>query len=357
MGPTNLPVELTSFIGRERELAEVERLLATSRLVTLTGAGGCGKTRLALQVARAVSDRYRDGVWQVELASLRDAALLPRLITKTLGISYASEQPALEALLHHLQARELLLLLDNCEHLIADCAQLAQQLLAHASALRLLATSREPLLIAGETLYPLSGLAWPTVGATEWGNEPRELMQYDAVRLLVERARTVLPNFDLTPDNMSSVVQICQRLDGLPLALELASARSNVLTLQQIAERLNDRFSLLVSSQRSGTDVRHRTLRTALDWSYAFLSTPEQVTLQRLAVFAGGCSLASAEAECAGAGVVREQVLDLLSSLVNKSLLVARTLHGSEARYSLLETIRHYAHEKLMSASRSRTVE
>jgi non-specific serine/threonine protein kinase len=350
MGPTNLPVQLTSFIGREHVQAELESLLASARLVTLTGPGGCGKTRLALQVAGVVSRRCRDGVWLVELASLRDRALLPQLITKTLSISHAPEQPALEALLDYVQSKEMLLLLDNCEHLIGDCASLAQQLVSQAAGLRLLVTSREPLALAGERLYSLSGLACPAVGEDQRIDNPIDLMQYDAVRLLVERARTVLPNFTLTPANASSVVQICRKLDGLPLALELASARSNVLTIQQIAERLDDQFSLLVSTQRAAPEPRHHTLRTAMDWSYELLSTPEQALLRRLSVFSGGCALATVEAVCTGDEVERIQLLDLLSSLVNKSLVVAETLQANEARYHLLETIRQYAQEKLIAA-------
>ncbi len=330
-------------------MAEVKRLLADTRLLTLTGPGGCGKTRLALQVANTVSDNFKDGVWLVELTSLRDPALVPRLITQTLGIPHAREQPALESLLNHVQWKEMLIVLDNCEHLIADCAQLAQQILSQTSELRILATSREPLAIAGETIYPVSGLAWPSTGA-EFASDPQDLMQYDAVHLFVERARAVLPNFIITTANAVITVQICRRLDGLPLALELASARSNVLTIQEIAEHLDDRFNLLISRQRSEPDPRHRTLRAAMDWSHDLLSAPEQVVLRRLSVFAGGCSLATAETICAGGGVEREQVLELLSSLVNKSLVVAQTLQRGEARYALLETIRQYAQEKLMAS-------
>jgi non-specific serine/threonine protein kinase len=349
MAFTNLPVQLTSFIGRERDLAELERLLSTARLVTLTGAGGCGKTRLALQVANRVSDSYIDGVWLVELASLRDASLLLPLITQTLRIPRNPEQPIVESLLNHVQSKEMLLVLDNCEHLISDCTQLVVQLLSQTCELRILATSRGPLAIAGETLYPLSGLTWPSADA-ELAGSPQDLMQYDAVRLFVERARAILPSFNLTTANASGIVQICRRLDGLPLALELASAGSNVLSPQQIAQRLDDRFTLMTSRQRSESDPRHRTLHAAMDWSYDLLSTQEQVLLRRLSVFAGGCSMASAEAVCAGDGIEGDHILELLSSLVDKSLVVAQTLQRREARYSLLETIRHYAQEKLVDS-------
>lgn len=345
--PHNLPIQLTRFIGRKRELAEIKRLLTDTRLLTLIGSGGCGKTRLALQVAETVSENFKDGVWFVELASLRDPALVPQLIAQTLRIPRIPNQPALESLLNHVQSKEMLLILDNCEHLIADCAQFVQQILSQTSELQLLTTSREPLAIAGEMIYPLSGLAYPSTGAELVGNL-QDLMQYDAVHLFVEKVRTVLPNFSITAASASRIVQICRRVDGLPLALELASARSNVLTLQEISEHLDDRFTLLISRQRNEPDPRHRTLRATIDWSHDLLSTSEQVMLRRLSVFAGGCSLATAEAVCAGNGVEPKQVLELLSSLVNKSLLVAQTLERGEARYSFLETIRQYAQEKLI---------
>ncbi len=344
--PHNLPVQLTQFIGREREMADATRLLAETRLLSLTGPGGSGKTRLALQVANRVRDHFEDGVWWVELASLRDPMLIPQLITQALGLFRAREEPALESLLKHVQSKKMLLVLDNCEHLIADCAQLAQQILSQTTELQILTTSREPLAIAGETTYPVFGLVCPSPGA-ESASSPPDLMHYDAVRLFVERVRAVLPGFGLTPTDASSIVQICRRLDGLPLALELASARSNVLTLREIGAHLDDRFNLLVSRQRGEPDPRHRTLRATMDWSHDLLSAPEQIVLRRLSVFAGGCSLATAEAVCAGEEVEREHVLDLLSVLVNKSLVVAQTLQRGEARYSLLETIRQYAHEKL----------
>ena len=349
MGPTNLPVPLTTFIGREHELADLSQLLTTTHLITLTGPGGCGKTRLAVQAAQAASGRYGEGIWLVQLASLHDAALLPAMLAKSLGIPPAPEESVLESLLNNLRSKTLLLVLDNCEHMIAACAELAQQILSRTSSVCILATSREPLALAGETVYPVSGLALPAQGE-EWAGRPQDLLQFDAVRLLVERARAVLPNFMLTPVNAASLVQICRRLDGLPLALELASARANVVTFQQIAERLDDRFSLLISSQRGDPDPRHRTLRAAIDWSYDWLPRLEQVMLQRLSVFAGGCSLATAEAICGENGIERERILELLSALVNKSLVAAQTLQASQARYQLLETIRQYAQEKLAAS-------
>jgi non-specific serine/threonine protein kinase len=330
-------------------MAEIERLLINTHLLTLTGPGGCGKTRLALQVANTVSEGFKDGVWLAELAPLRDPTLVPRRITQALRIPHRQRQSALDSLLQYVQSKEMLLVLDNCEHLIADCAQLGQQILSQTSELHILVTSREPLAIAGEAIYPLSGLAWPSPG-DEFAGDPQGLMQYDAVHLFVERARAVLPKFALTTVNALSILHICRRLDGLPLALELASAHINVLSLQEIAERLDDRFSLLVSRQRGEPDPRHRTLRAAIDWSYNLLSPPEQVMLQRLSVFPAGCSLATAEAVCKGEGVERQQMLTLLSSLVSKSLVVAETLRRDEARYALQETIRQYTEEKLKAS-------
>ena len=349
MPSTNLPIQLTSFIGRERELAEVKRLLSMSRLVTLTGTGGCGKTRLAIQFADTFKEEYGNGVWLVDLASMREPALVPQLVAQALGLRLAPEKSVLELLLNWVESKNLLLILDNCEYLIEACVQLAQQLLSHSQELRILATSREPLAIAGETVYSVSGLSCPSTDA-EFIDRPQDFMQYDAVRLFVERVRTIMPEFSATSENAFAIVEICRRLDGLPLALELASARSSVLTPRQIAERLGNRFTLLVSRQRSEPDPRHQTLRAAVDWSHDLLTLPEQVMLRRLSVFTSGFSLATAEAVCAGDGVERIQVLELLSSLVTKSLVVAQTLQHSEARYSLLETIRQYAQDKLIAS-------
>jgi predicted ATPase/DNA-binding CsgD family transcriptional regulator len=349
---TNLPVQLTTFIGRERELAEVQRLLTTNRLITLTGAGGSGKTRLAIQIANRISDAFADGAWLVELASVRDPALVAQHVVHTFGLRPVTDQPLMESLIGFVRSKQLLLILDNCEHLNEACAQLTRRLLTEAPELHVLATSREPLAIAGETVYPLSGLAWPVfpieiVPDGQNRLDLEEMMRYDAVRLFVERAHTISPHFTITPENVSAIIEICQRLDGMPLALELASARVNVLTIQEIAVRLDDRFALLTSGQRQGLEPRHYTLRLAMDWSYALLIAEEQTMLRRLAVFAAGCTLDSAVAICAGDGLEAGSTLDLLSSLVDKSLVLAETTGRGQARYRLLETIREYAREEL----------
>jgi len=349
---TNLPVHLTSFIGRTDDLAQIERLLSQARLVTLTGPGGCGKTRLAIQVADRVSQTFSDGVFFAGLASLREPHLVPQFVAVALGLQPVANEPLLEMLKSFLRSRQLLLILDNCEHLSAACAGLVQELMTHAPALRVLSTSREPLAIAGEVIYPVSGLEWPALDSEgdHAGQTPlsiQEVMRYDAVQLFVERAREISPLFALTTNNSVTIAEICQRLDGLPLALELASARTNVLTLQEIASHLNDRFSLLTSWQRTGFEPRHHTLRATIDWSYELLTTAEQTLLNRLAVFSAGCTLDTAEVICASEGVASDQILELLSSLVTKSLVVAETTGRTQARYRLLETIREYALGKL----------
>jgi len=346
MGSMNLPVALTSFIGRERELSEVRKLLVTSRLVTLTGPGGCGKTRLAIQAASEIKDTFRDGVWLADLASVREPGYVPGVIAQALGVRLAPDAGFVEQLQKWVENRNMLLVMDNCEYQIEACAQIAARLLSHSPEIRILATSREPLATPGESILPLAGLDYPApnLAFSEWSRDPD---QYDAVRLLVERVCSTNPHFTITLENGPDIAEICRRLDGLPLALELASARANIFTIRQIAARLGDRFNLLVSNQRGDPDARHHTLRAAIDWSHDLLTTAEQVLFRRLAVFNNGFSMATAEAVCTGDGIEIKQVLELLSSLVTKSLVVANTLQRSEAHYSLLETIRQYAQEKL----------
>jgi predicted ATPase/DNA-binding NarL/FixJ family response regulator len=346
MGYTNFPVQLTSFVGREREIDDVKRLLFSSHLVTLTGTGGSGKTRLAIQIASTVSEAFADGVHLVDLVPLHEPALVPQLVSQTLGMRPVVDQPLMDSLLYFVRPKQLLLILDNCEHLMEACAQLTQELLSQSHELRILATSREPLSITGEMIYPVSGLAWPADRADLEGN-PQDLMRYDAVRLFVERARAISPDFNLTSENAPPTVEICRRLDGLPLALELASARVNVLSIEEIQGRLNDRFSLLISTQQRGLEHRHRTLRASIDWSYSLLPEDEQILLRRLAVFLSGFTLDMAEGVCCGGVRGERQTLDQISSLVSKSLLMADTLGRTQARYRLLETIREYAREKL----------
>jgi predicted ATPase/DNA-binding CsgD family transcriptional regulator len=355
MAYTNLPIQLTSFIGRESDLANVELMLSETRCIIITGPGGCGKTRLAIQIANKVNRVFEDGVWWVDLAPLQDPALVPQLVVHTFGLHPIADQPMMESLISFVRPKQMLLILDNCEHLNDACTQLARQLLIEAPELRILAASRGALGVEGGTLYPLSGLAWP-VSSREAGGEGlsrldlQSIINYDAVKLFVERARFISPGFTLTLENAPAIIEICRRLDGLPLALELASARVNVLTVQEIAARLNDRFTLLTAGERTGFEPRHHTLKAAIDWSYALLSAEEKALLRRLAVFATGCSFDTAEAVCSGEEILPARMLDLLSSLVDKSLIIAETTGRAPARYRLLETIREYAFEKLHEA-------
>ncbi len=343
----NLPASVSSFIGREHELRQIRQRLCECRLITLTGTGGTGKTRLAREAAGGQLDHFADGVWLIELAGLSTSDLVAQTIAKVLSLPETPDLAPIERLGAFLQARHLLLVLDNCEHVIEECARIAAFLLARCPHLALLATSREPLAISGEAVLrvPPLGLPDPTQPG-EWAS----LLRYDAVRLFVERAHAVEPSFQLSASNAGAVVEICCRLDGIPLALELASARINVLTVQEVAARLNDRFALLTSGQRSGLEPRHHTLRAAIDWSYTLLAAEEQTLLRRLAVFAAGFTLDTAEVVCAGTEMAEGRMLDVLSSLVGKSLVAAETTGGAQARYRLLETIREYALEKLAAA-------
>jgi predicted ATPase len=349
----NLPGPLTSFIGRERELAEVTGSLARTRLLTLIGAGGCGKTRLALQLAKDTADAYPDGVWVVELAPLSDPALLPQSVALALKVQEAPRQPLTVTLSNYLKLKHLLLVFDNCEHLRPAVAQLTQTLLLAAPQLKILATSREALALAGEATYlvPSLSLPMPPDQSSSRLGSPSELERYDAPTLFIERAKVVSSNFSVTQQNVAAIVRVCQRLDGVPLAIELAAARARVLTVEQIAVRLDDRFNLLTSDNATVVIPRHQTLRAAIDWSYDFLSGQEQKLFRRLSVFAGGFSIEAAEAICSDEELAPRQVLDRIAGLVDKSMLVADTAGRVETRYRLLETMREYAREKLMASS------
>jgi predicted ATPase len=341
----NLPLQLTSFVGREQEMAEVTRLLGTTRLLTLTGAGGAGKTRLAVQVAAGVVEDYPDGVWFVDLAPLADPALVPQTVATACGLRETPRHSALEDVVTLLRPRHVLLVLDNCEHLVDACAHLAHTVLLGCPHVCLLAASRAPLGLLEETVWRVPSLALPA-RSTE---EPLErLTQYEGVRLFIERAVTARSDFQVTNTTAPALAEICWRLDGIPLAIELAAARVRVLGLEQIARRLDDRFRLLTGGSRAALP-RHQTLQALVDWSYELLAAREQVLLRRLAVFAGGWTLEAAEEVCAGENIEADEVLDLLTGLVDKSLVVADA-QDSAQRYRLLETIRQYAAGKLAAS-------
>ena len=341
----NLPIQLTSFIGRANEIGEVKRLLFTTPLLTLTGSGGAGKTRLALRVAAEVLPLFEDGVWLVELGSLSEPSLVTQTAASALNVREQPGEPMSATLTNALQTRHLLLILDNCEHLVKSCADLAYGLLRSCRNLRILATSREPLRVAGETSWRVPSLSLP---------DPRDLpsledlTQYEAVRLLIERARSSLPSFTLTKQNAPHVLQICRRLDGIPLAIELAAARVRVLSVEQVARRLDDRFHLLTNGSRTAPP-RSQTLQAAVDWSFNLLSDPERVLMRRLSVFAGGFTLEAAEAICAGDGIGTSQILDLLTQLLDKSLVSVEN-RDEDRWYRLLETVRQFSLRELLGS-------
>jgi predicted ATPase/class 3 adenylate cyclase len=338
----NLPIQLTSFIGRAREIAEVKRLLGAARLVTLTGSGGAGKTRLALQVAADVVEDYPDGVWLAEFAPIADASLVPKTVASALRVREQPGREMIETLVDALLPKALLLVLDNCEHLLVTCADLAAALLRTCPRVRILATSREGLGVPGETLWRVPSLSLPDVRRLP---SFEDLVLYEAVRLFVDRAVATAPGFTVTRENAPAVAQVCLQLDGIPLAIELAAARVKVLAVEQIATRLDDRFRLLTGGSRM-TLPHHQTLQAAMDWSHALLSEKEKALFRRLSVFAGGWTLEAGEAICAGGEVEASDILDFLTQLVDKSLVVVET-HRGEARYRLLETVRQYGQERL----------
>ncbi|MBI3911739.1 MAG: tetratricopeptide repeat protein [Armatimonadetes bacterium] len=349
--PNNLSVQLTTFIGRDRELADVKRLVGTARLVTLTGAGGSGKTRLALQAAADSLDDFPDGVWLAELAPLADSGIVLQTVASALGVSERPGQPLLATLIDHLRSKQLMLILDNCEHLLAAAAALVDSLLRSCPHLRILATSREALAITGEAAFQVPSMAIPDLRQLP----PLEALErYEAIRLFVDRAALVQQSFQLTASNAPAVARLCHRLDGIPLAIELAAARIRVLPAEEIAARLDDRFRLLTGGSRTALP-RHQTLQAAVDWSYNLLSDKERVLLRRLAVFAGGFTLDAVEAVCPGDGLEAHEVLDLLTGLVEKSLVLVQPQDG-QVRYPLLETLRQYAREKLQEVGEADTL-
>jgi non-specific serine/threonine protein kinase len=340
--PNNLPLQLSSFIGRGREVVEVETLLSDHRLLTLTGPGGSGKTRLALAVASEVVEDFRDGAWLVELAPLSDPDLVAQAVAQALGVREAPGRPLIGVLLEHLESRRALLVLDNCEHLIDACATLADTLLGFCPRVRILATSREPLGIGGENTWLVPSLSLPD---PEHPPAFESLTDYEAIRLFVERAGAVASAFELTEQNVPVVARLCHRLEGMPLAIELAAARVRVLSVEQICSRLEDSFVLLTGGNRN-TLPRQRTLRAAIDWSHVLLDDKEQALFRRLSVFTGSFDLDAAEEVCGGENLEHDEVLDQLTSLVDKSLVEVAERDGA-ARYRLLETVRQYAREKL----------
>lgn len=354
--PHNLPTFLTRFIGRQDAVITVTGLLSTHRLLTLTGPGGCGKTRLACAVAVAcavseASSAFTDGFWSIEFASLTDPALVPQAIAAVLAVREEPHRPLIETLCDALANQTALLLLDNCEHLVATVAVIADTLLRACPHLGILATSREALRVPGEMTWSVPSLSLPEPADVQTAVH---LEVSEAVQLFVDRVRLQQPTFALADVNASAVAAICRRLDGMPLALELAAAHAHVLTMHQLAARLDDALFLLTQGGRT-VAPRHQTLRATLDWSYALLTDDERVALRRLAVFAGGCDLATAEAVCAGDGIARANVLALLTQLVEKSLVQVEKRHGT-ARYRLLETVRQYAEERLETSNEAERI-
>lgn len=347
---SNIPVPLTSFVGREQELKEIAGLLSASRLLTLTGSGGVGKTRLAIHTANDLIGKFKDGVFWVGLVGVSDENLIPQVIAGSLNVREVSDEPLMETLKTYLKPKQVLLVIDNCEHLIRDCAHYVEQLLAACPKLKILATSIEALGIFHETTWQVPSLPLPEM---QRSLSPRELQSYSSIELFNARAGNARNSFVLDERNASSVAQICHRLDGIPLALELAAARIKVLSVEEIAARLDDRFSLLTAGSRTAVP-RHQTLRATLDWSHDLLTEAERVLFRRLAVFAGGFTLEAAESVCSQ-GMKQSDILDLLGRLVDKSLVVVEQVSDlGETRYRLLETIRQYALEKLAGAGEAR---
>ncbi len=343
--PHNLPAQLTTFIGRARELAEVRQRLASNRLLTLLGPGGTGKTRLMLQAAGDLVEGFPDGIWLVDLAPLTTPELVTEKTAGVLGVRGQPDRSLADSLAVYLRRKEILLLLDNAEHLVHASAELAEHLLTTCPRVKIMVTSREPLSIGGEATFQVPSLSLPVEGVVT----EAELEASEAAQLFIERARAVRPDFELTGGSVSAVAEIVRQLDGIPLALELAAARLRVMTAEQIAARLNDRFRLLVGGRRTALP-RQQTLRALIDWSWNLLEENEQILLRRLSVFSGGWSLEDAQ-QVAGDALLEEfSILDSLEGLVSKSLVTTEPLPEGSNRFNLLETIRQYAREQLSEA-------
>ena len=340
----NLPFSLTSFIGREKDVQELENLLSRSRLLTITGPGGAGKTRLAIKVANNIQGSFPDGVWFIDLASISSTSLLSRQVMNVLGIREEVGFTPDQTLIYALQNKTLLLIFDNCEHLIKEVSQLVEDILHNGARLRILATSREKLGLSGEIIWSIPPLSSPNLKQTL---NLDSILQYEAVKLFQDRASAVSSDFAITNVNATAVIQICARLDGLPLAIELAAARVRILSVEEIASRLDDRFRLLVGSRNALP--RQQTLRALVDWSYNLLSENEQVFLRRLSVFSDGWTLDAAEKVCSDEDIESWEVLDLLANLIDKSFVIGET-RNNQIRYRFLETINKFSHQKLMES-------
>jgi predicted ATPase/class 3 adenylate cyclase len=341
--PNNLPQQRTRFIGREHALAEAQRLLTNTRLLTLTGSGGCGKTRLGLQVAADSLERFPDGAWLVELAPISDPGLVPQTAATVLGLKEASGKGVVQTLIDYLKDKQLVLLLDNCEHLLDASAQLTNALLRQCPQVTILASSREALGVEGEQTYRVPSLSLPD---PKRAHTPASVASFEAIQMFTDRAVLVRPDFAVTDQNASLLAAICYRLDGIPLAIELAAARVRSLSVQEINNKLNQRFRLLTGGSRAALP-RQQTLRSMIDWSYDLLSATEQAAFRGLSVFAGGWTLEAAEDVCSGESVAKEDVLELLTALTDKNLVLAEERNG-ETRYRLLETLRQYARDRLL---------
>ncbi|MBV9382096.1 MAG: LuxR family transcriptional regulator, partial [Streptosporangiaceae bacterium] len=350
--PGSLPAEVTSFVGRRQELTEARKKLAAARLVSLVGPGGVGKTRLAVRIATDLGRGWPGGAWMVDLAELQDPALVGNAVMAALDLRHQAATDPLALLRSYLRDKELLLVLDNCEHLLEAAARLVSEVIRAAPGVRVIATSREPLSVAGEYVLPVPPLELPSPD----GAEPlARLRQNEAVMLFVERAAAASGRFELTASNQAAVAGLCRRLDGLPLAIELAAVRTRVLGPEQIRERLSDRFGLLTGGSRAALP-RHQTLRTTIEWSYDLLTPAERTLLTRLCVFAGRFTLDDVEPVCCSGDVPAADALDMLSSLIDKSLVIKEDAAGG-ACYRLHETMREYARLKLHEAGEESAVE